>query len=130
MVEKLNLEGKNSSLLIERESDSWFKCFLITADNRIFLGAETKKYIIRQLLNCFEAVSQNSSGVIDGYPVSWILTLSETHIVLYCAKDKNTFLLFWQDSRERNFGKVGTVEIDETLSEKWINELKAFEESS
>jgi hypothetical protein len=130
MVEKVKLEGRNSSLLIERESDSWFRCFLITADNKIFLGAETKKYIIRQFLNYFETTNQNLSGVIDGYPVSWILTLSETHIVLYCAKDKNTFLLFWQDSRERSFGRVGTIEIDETLSEKWINELKAFEESS
>ena len=129
MVERLILKGNNSSILLEKVSDIWINCFLVTSNEnneKIFLGAQTQNYVVKQLLSYFEDSSHNPSEILDGYPVSWIMTLSETHYVLYCSKDEDIFLLFWQDSREKSFGVVEIMEVHKMQVAEWITNLRNF----
>jgi hypothetical protein len=128
MVEKIILNGKYSDFLVEEISEFWCRCFLVTSDEKKFLGADRKNYIVSQLLTYFELPSKDSNMLLNDYKVSWILTLSETHNTLYCAETQNSFLLFWQSSKEK-LEIIGIIEVEKVVIKKWLDKLGAFNKS-
>ncbi|HQU86816.1 MAG TPA: hypothetical protein PKY59_27025 [Pyrinomonadaceae bacterium] len=108
---------------MEGES-SWLKLYLSNNDEQIFLGAATQKYVIEKLLNCLESSNHKSAGKINGVEVFWVMSLSEKHFVLYCAKSDNSFNFYWQNSRKESFKVAAETSLTFDEAKTWAEKLR------
>lgn len=116
--------GKNSGLLLKMDANFWVRCYLTDFEKDLFLGAETRKYLIERLINCFTSVETTPPLPLNGHQVNWVLTLSETHVVLYCARENDNFLFLWQNTTAKKPEIIGTIEVDEQQASLWMEELR------
>jgi hypothetical protein len=127
MAATLTLEGRGGSLIIEVavSERGWSRCCL-PGRERIYLGAETADVLFSKLL---EAVAEDlplgtALGRIHGYPVHWVLSLSESHYVLYVADDGAERLLLWQDADQNPVSIAATLRLSFEQRRQWKNQIE------
>lgn len=80
----LILQAQNVAFeIIQVLENEWTQVYLQIENERHFLGAERFEYIRQRLNNAFDENQQRYAGFINSEPVSWVLTLSETHCTIY-----------------------------------------------
>lgn len=122
MGETLILDGIGGSLRMRIGTEGWCKCELITTHSSTFLGADNIDQLAGRLLAALDEKHQHTIGEINGYKVSWVLSLSEAHCTLYAATCGLGRILFWQDANAR---LIGTIRLDQQQCAQWHKRLEA-----
>ncbi len=79
-------------------NEKWCRVSLVLENKVTYLGAERVDYIVKHLLESLSDDEKTINGYLDGFPVYWVLSLSEAHTILYMANELDGRVLFWQDS--------------------------------
>lgn len=129
----LVLQAESFSLVIEKESNGWAKCYLL-GNERTYLGADDFTVVVSRLheaLNRNTAFDGPAAGKIEGLPVAWRLSLFEAHHALYVADDGADRVLFWQNAHGPTLFIVGVMRLSPSQSQQWVQTLsKALEEAA
>jgi hypothetical protein len=64
-----------------------------------------------------------SSGVINGKPYSWFLSLAEAHHVLYMSTEKEHKLFLWQDV---NANTICVIELSHDQYQQWLTQIESI----
>jgi hypothetical protein len=127
MVNYLSLKFEGGEILIVRINESWVRCFLVTDNISLFLGAESQDYVkdkLKSFVKNFDN-ERNFTDEINGCSVIWVMTLGETHHTLYAGKENELIHLFWQNTVKEIFIiKELIVSIEQV--EEWINLLDSI----
>jgi hypothetical protein len=122
-VLRLCVSSSEECLLIARIAGaSWCGCTLVVGENRVFLGAESRSYIIDHLIEAL-GPRRNVTGRINDLEVSWVLSLAEEHSSLYIAGEADCRVLFLQD---RNGQLIHTMRLSMSDVESWRAELDRY----
>ena len=98
--EIVQLAGDSGTFIIQICDPIWARCYYRSETNKIYLGAHTPKTLVGRLLNTVIGNRKcNIVGELSGYPVCWVLSLSEAHFTLYIAKTHQRRVLFCEDSK-------------------------------
>ncbi len=125
MVDTLFLPAESNSLVIETNADGWSKCFLIERE-RIYLGADDFSVIAMRLREGFrkhDLLDSPIAGEINGFPVVWLLSLSEAHHCLYVADAGDRTLLFWENAHKTPVTLAGVMCLSPEQREQWQETL-------
>lgn len=118
----VNLNGEGGTLRIDIGENDWSRCELVTDEEEIYLGAETKEILVERLLNGLR-IDATIDGEIEGRKVRWVLSLSEAHASLYASTDAADRTLFCQD---KNGAVIGRISLSSGRSEEWRRQLEAL----
>lgn len=95
MVRKIELNFNNKFLELSINEENWCKLSLIFQDSIENLGADDFSIIKERLLNSLsKSTNLESSGIKDGLPIYWVLSLLEKHHSIY-VQYKNDFQHFF-----------------------------------
>lgn len=111
------------TLTLSADASGWCKVQLAHAGQLLQLGADTKSVVIERLMQgLLDELRGQSSGLIDGINVTWVLSLAERHTSIYAAQHEHKKLLFFQDAD----GKVvARIELTDEDRQRWLRELES-----
>ena len=119
----IELSTANDNLYFRVEENGWTKCYLPKEGSEAFLGADTISNIASRLLSNLTEAGIKSSGEIDGQPVYWVMSLSETHHTLYYYRQGIDQILIWQDAKANLTAKS---KLSNAELQKWREQLTPF----
>lgn len=95
--------GGSELIAVEQNGVAWYGCSLRVDGQETYLGAENRAYVLSHLRSVFEPEEPAmTAGIIDGWPVRWVLSLAEVHHSLYVHDGPDgDKILFWQDRDAR-----------------------------
>ena len=130
MENSLRLLADSQEIEIKITDLAWCKCWVRDGTSRIYLGAESFKYIRSHLLHRLADKPDKIAGKLNGKEVYWILSLAEAHHVLYFANNDKDKILFWQNEQGKTISEIQLPA--ETLKQWFIQlkELKVDEKSN
>lgn len=96
--ESIALSSKDGSLVLRSDENDWCVVLLDAPAHAVParpLGADTQSIITARLLRALhEPAAGPPSGVIDGVPVHWVLSLFERHSRFYVGEEGERRTLF------------------------------------
>ena len=123
MENSLRLRADTQQIEIDITDPGWCKCWLHDREKRIYLGAESFRYIQSHLLHGLESKPDKIAGTLNGKEVYWILSLAEAHHVLYFANNSEDKVLFWENEQ----GKViSEIKLPAETVNRWLTQLNAL----
>ena len=121
------LRADTQRIELDVTDPGWCRCWLYDGANRIYLGAETSRYIQSHLLDGLENNPEKIAGIINGEEVYWILSLEEAHHTLYCTVSNEDKILFWQDKYAKI---ISEIKLPAEKVNEWIDQLKALNDNT
>lgn len=106
---------------IDTSNDSWCKCWLKIGEDVTYLGSTDLKYLKDHLLAGLDDSPKESSSRLHEFDVSWVLSLSEVHTVLYVAVDDQDKLLLLQDADAK---EICIIRLSKDQCIQWLNQIQ------
>jgi len=108
---------------IDTANNSWCKCWLLIGEDKIYLGAESLKYLKDHLLAGLDDSPKEISGHLYKYDFSWVLSLSEVNTVLYVAKDGLDKVVLLQNVGGHT-NEICLIKLSQDRCSQWINQIQ------
>ena len=121
VVTIIQLCADQYSIEIDITNNSWCKCWLKIGESVTYLGAADLKYLKNHLLAGLDDSPKESSGHLHEYDVSWVLSLSEAHTVLYVAVDDQGKVLLLQDADAK---EICMIKLSQDQYLQWLNQIQ------
>ena len=117
----IHLPGTDAGMILRMEDEGGCcHCFLNDHGERL-IGSQPAKYVVKHLLEALADPQANLAGVLEGHPVSWVMSLSSPHVSIYSAAvEQDQWLLF--QNAEAVF--VHIIILTPEQSELWKSRLK------
>ena len=121
----IRLDSSEYAFEIDTTNPNWCQCWLTKDENIIYLGAEKLLYLKEHLLSGFSESAKESTGRLEGMNISWVLSLAETHHVLYVSTDTEDKTLIWQNAHSTR-NPTYRMRISKDELSKWRSQLETL----
>ena len=125
MTKIIQLDSTEYRFEIDLTNANWCQYWLTNNEIVIYLGAEKLPYLKEHLLSGFSESAEESMGRLEGMNISWVLSLAETHHVLYVSTDTEDKTLIWQNAHSTR-NPTYRMRISKDELSKWRSQLETL----